>query len=99
MPLTPEQIKQLLAMPQTKPRGRKPKGYIDTSVRDVLTWFKLGIKMVDENTQELEKCENPDCTDTRPSHLVAEVNGKKMCRRCFLSEWNMEAQTELVPSE
>lgn len=89
MPLTPEQIKHLLALPQATGRGkgRKPKNHIDTSIREAVTWFKLGAKMVDQDTQELTKCENPDCTDTRPSHLVAEVNGKLMCRRCFLNGW------------
>lgn len=91
MPLSPEQIKAILAVPQKKPRrGAKPKNFVDTSDRSIVTWFKLGQKLMNEETKELSKCENPDCTDTRPSHMVAEVNGFNMCRRCFLAEWKLE---------
>lgn len=86
MPLTQEQIKALLAQPQ-RTRGRKAKDFIDTSIRDIPTWFKIGHKMVDEESGELAKCENPDCTDQRTSHMVVKINDKNMCRRCFLDGW------------
>lgn len=91
MPLSPEQIKALLAVPEKKKSaGRKPKNYIDTSVRTIVTWFKLHHKLMDLETYELSKCDNPNCTDTRERQAVAMVNGKNMCRRCFLDGWLSE---------
>lgn len=91
MPLTPEQIKLLLAVPEKKKSaGRKSKNYIDTSVRDIATWFKLHHKLQDLDTYELAKCSNPNCTDTRERQAVAVINGQDMCRRCFLDGWLSE---------
>lgn len=87
MSLTKEQIKALLALPQEKSRGRKPKNYIDTNIREIITWFKIGHKMVDEESGELSKCENPNCTDHRDSHMVVRISDHNMCRRCFLDGW------------
>lgn len=85
MPLSEEEINKLLSLPR---RGGGKKKELDTSTRDYQTWFKLAIKMVDENTQELILCENPDCTDPRGQGIVvAKVNDKFMCRRCFLNGW------------
>lgn len=99
MPLSKEQITALLAQPEPKPksRGRKPKDYIDTSVRDILTWFKLHHKLMDSETYELSKCSNPNCQDTRERQAVAIVNGQDMCRRCFLDGWlsEIDGQTEI----
>ena len=86
MGLSQEDILRLLA---PKPRASKGKPKIDTSIRTVETWFALAHKMFDEDRQEMAKCENPDCPDVRTRvDVVSEVNGKKMCRICFLSGWN-----------
>jgi hypothetical protein len=85
--LTPEQIRKLLAKPE-KTKSAKGKT-IDTSRRDVLTWFALTHKLFDEEKQESFKCANPNCQDPRPSTtknaVVALVNGQYICRYCFLS--------------
>lgn len=85
MPLSNEQIKLLLALPQSQPRGRKPKGYIDTSVRDYWTWFKLNAKMYEEGAPDGKPvCSNPNCADVRQQAMIADVNGVNICRLCFL---------------
>lgn len=85
MGLNREDILRLLAPKPKKGTSKK----IDTSIRSVEVWFLLAHKLFDEDTQEMTKCENPDCPDTRSRvDVVAEVNGKKMCRLCFLNGWN-----------
>jgi len=88
--LTPDQVKRLLAMPERRRGGQTGKRGIDTSVRDHATWFKLAHKLFDEESRESAKCENPNCPDTRPSHvtIVAEVDNVRMCRICFLAGWS-----------
>lgn len=97
MPLSDAQIAKLLALPQRK-RGGKPAGP-DTSQRDFQTWFKLAQKMIDEDTRELQLCQNENCQDPRAlagegnGIVVAEINGKYMCRYCFLSGWLLDPIT------
>lgn len=104
MALTHEQIQKLLALPaRNTQRGRKPKGWIDTTKRDYQTWFKLAHKLYDESQPDKRAiCSNPNCQDTRDNKLVAEVAGHLMCRTCFLSEYmlTVDLQTELeIPAE
>jgi hypothetical protein len=91
MALTKEQIKLLLALPPKTRGGRKPKNFVDTSVRDSQTWFKLAHKLYDSEQPDVPpKCANPDCSDPRPEtvrQLVASVGGVDMCRYCFLEGW------------
>lgn len=100
MPLSKAEINRLLALPSRRGGGKK--AGIDTSSRDYQTWFKLGTKMVDENSQELILCANPDCQDPRAlagagqGIVVAEVNGQYMCRYCFLSGWLLVSEDQLT---
>lgn len=85
MPLSAEEIDRLLSLPK---RGGGKKAGIDTSIRDVQTWFKLATKMVDDDTKELITCENPNCLDVNSlGSVCAMVNDKYMCRRCFIGGW------------
>lgn len=94
MPLTQEQIKQLLskATQRTPSRGRKSKNAIDTSDRSHATWFKLAASLYDQETGELTVCSNPNCPDTRHTKMVSDVDGIKMCRRCFLAGYGAEIE-------
>jgi hypothetical protein len=98
MPLTPEQIKELLSKATAKPRGagRRPKNFIDTSDRTVVTWFKLGHKLFDEETGDRAECSNPNCPDTRHTKMVANVDGIRMCRRCFLAGYSAKIEGQVV---
>jgi len=93
MPLSNEQIAMLLALPKRRGGGGRKKSGPDTNVRDYQTWFKLAQKMVDEETQELQRCENPSCQDPRAlagegnGIIVTQIDGKYMCRYCFLDGW------------
>ena len=102
MSLSADQIKALLALPTKKRGGVRKKG-IDTSTRDHKTWFLLAHKILDEETGELAKCENPNCPDTRDPHktVVAMVSGQYMCRYCFLDGWMVinPNQTKLVEDD
>lgn len=93
MPLSAEEIQNLLNLPQ-KQRGKGKGGKeIDTSDRSVVVWFKLMHKMLDDDDpNEPAKCDNPNCQDTRPAHMVAEVGGKNMCRYCFLDGWLLKIE-------
>src|SRR4051812_19573411 len=96
MALTPEQIKKLLAMPD-KRGGRKPKGHVDTSVRDYQTWFKLATKMVDEEDPDKRvTCSNPDCLDRRENRtqLCAKIDDQWVCRICFLDSYLLSTLTD-----
>lgn len=87
MPLSKDEIAALLSKPTTR-RGGKKKAGVDTNDRSYNTWFKLAAKLFDENVPDgRTRCENPNCPDTRPIQMVAEVNGKNMCRRCFIDGW------------
>lgn len=83
MSLTPEQIQALLSIPQTRTSRVK------TVNRDYQGWFKSIQKLYDSSTGELLDCENPDCVDPREgkSIVVVEIEGKLMCRYCFLDGW------------
>lgn len=104
--LTPEQIRQLLTQPTKKVRKKKE---LDTSVRDLQTWFKLSPKALDEENLSDYHCENPNCLDDRPGivtstgveikkHFTVEIWGMRMCRRCFMSGYLLEGpdQTKLA---
>jgi aspartate carbamoyltransferase regulatory subunit len=88
MPLSPEEVRQLLLKPTAKPKSASGKT-IDTSVRDSKTWFALAHKIFDEDTQETARCANPDCIDPREGKgaVVAKVAGQFMCRYCFFDGW------------
>jgi hypothetical protein len=103
MGLSPDKIKALLAKPDRKPRQKKGP---DTSIREVANWFKLAPKMIDENTHQQLRCENPNCLDNRPfiitatgdqirSQFCIRVNGVLMCRRCFLGGWLLDDPDQL----
>lgn len=101
MPLSIEEVKRLLALPQqNRGRGKKPKDWIDTSVRDYQTWFKLNHKLWDEKTDNYVECSNPNCQDDRTQRqMCAEVSGVLMCRICFLSEYMLvPAGQEQLPT-
>lgn len=96
MPLTPEQIKALLAQPQR----RRKKNEIDTSVRDYQTWFKLSGKLFDESSPDgRTHCSNPNCIDTRSQQMVNNINGVFMCRRCFLDGYMLIPEGQLTTNE
>lgn len=98
MPLSSEEIKKLLALPTNRGRGRHPKDWVDTSVRDYQTWFKLNHKLWDEEREHYAKCDNPDCKDYREGrnqHMVAEVDGTLMCRICFLDGYLLTPKDQL----
>jgi hypothetical protein len=86
MSLDPKRITELLAKPA---RGGQRKVVVIT--RDYQGWFKCAQKLIDDETGELADCENPNCQDPRhgtdKSVVVTEINGKKMCRYCFLEGW------------
>lgn len=89
MPLTKEQIDLLLAQAAaTAARGgkRAPKPVERTHEG----WFSLHHKLMhDADPYKPMKCENPNCDDPRGRdyQVCAEVNGKLMCRFCFLGGW------------
>lgn len=96
MALTNAQIKALLKVAdKPKQRGKKPKNYIDVSVRDYQTWFKLAHKLMDDETMEPVRCSNPNCPDTRHRQMCAEVNGVVICRRCFLDGYQTPIEGQL----
>jgi len=68
---------ELMRAPQSKPRKSK------VLERSYHNWFY-------QLNHTYAKCSNPDCIDPRgtDSAMVAEVNGKDMCRFCFLAGWN-----------
>lgn len=78
--LSPEELDEVMRTPQARPR--KPK----VLERTFHNWFY-------SLDHSYGKCENPDCIDPREvdSAMVAEVNGAKMCRFCFLAGWLFEA--------
>lgn len=103
MGLSPEQIKALLAKPE-KSKGRK-KSAIDTTDRTYQTWFKLAPRAFGENLSERLSCDNPDCLDTRPPvktamgeevkiQFTADIDGIRMCRRCFLAGYGLSDSTQ-----
>jgi|SRR5215469_13548682 len=101
MPLDPEKLKRLMAIKdKPKTRGGRRKSGPDVNVRTYETWFALQHLMMNNETKELFKCENPDCQDPRHKGiLVVDVNGTKMCRFCFLDGWLLENPEQLVVSE
>jgi hypothetical protein len=99
MPLDLAKIKELQEKSRTRGRTKKPTGPIP---RDYQNWFKLQHKMVDIQTGELMHCENEDCEDPRRENnpeyrgiSVAEVNGRFMCRHCFLGGWLTKDEDQL----
>jgi hypothetical protein len=81
--LSEEELSAVMRAPQSKPR--KPK-IIERSYHN---WFY-------ELNHSYDKCENLDCIDPRgtDSAMVAEVNGKRMCRFCFLANWNADSSDD-----
>ena len=98
MPLSSDRIKEILAKKeaakQKKSRasgsrtssGRK----LDPNDRSYQAWFSLNHMMIDHDTNEMLWCENENCSDPREKEhgqTVVEVNGRKMCRFCFVEGW------------
>jgi len=75
--LSPEAFDEIMRAPQSKPRKSK------VLERSYHNWFY-------QLNHTYAKCSNSDCIDPRgtDSAMVAEVNGKDMCRFCFLAGWN-----------
>lgn len=101
MALDPEQIQLLLQDEEKKPsrKGTRTKRDV-TEPREVTTWFRLPHRVADFVNEAGEEvtphCENPDCDDPRPGsdrgrNVIAIVNGKMMCRYCFLAGWLSDA--------
>lgn len=74
-----EELDEVMRAPQSKPRKSK------VLERSYHNWFY-------ETKQSYGECENPDCIDPRGTDtaMVAEANGAKMCRFCFLAGWKFE---------
>jgi hypothetical protein len=93
MPLDPEKIKQLLEK-KNKPKARSigARGKkVDPTDRSYQAWFAYEIRLI--NDKEPVFCENPDCIDPREKNYgqpVVVVNGKNMCRFCFIEGWLLE---------
>lgn len=103
MPLTAAQIKELLNKPQRtgspKTGGLKADGKrIDVTIRDYQTWFQLAHFLFDHDTGERQKCDNPDCQDTRSREgtITVDINGTHMCRICFLAGWQSENPAQQI---
>lgn len=79
--ISEEELDEVLRAPQSKPRKSK------VLERTYYNWFY-------QTMQTYGQCENPDCIDPRgtDSAMVAEVNGAKMCRFCFLAGWNEKSE-------
>jgi len=84
-------------------KGKK----VDVDVRDYQTWFKLQHEIFDKSPgvefgEKLLECENPNCQDPRrlagpnKSAMVARVNGRYMCRFCFLDGWLLKDESQLT---
>jgi len=95
MPLDAEKIRELLAKQKQK-ASRKTGGRSKTKARDpndrsYKAWFALSQEIINKETQEPLRCENPDCWDPRPpkhgGQFVVEMGGKLMCRYCFVEGW------------
>src|SRR5215831_8346588 len=96
MPLDPAKIKELYekkkqraASRSTGPRTSKGKR-IDPNDRSFQAWFALNHMLIDHETNGMLWCDNPDCIDPRDKtygQTVVEINGRKMCRFCFVEGW------------
>ena len=95
MPLSPEKIKELLAKKEAKktrssgPRTSTGKK-LDPSDRSYQAWFAMNHMMINHDTNEMLWCENEVCQDPRDKQYgqtVVEINGRKMCRFCFVEGW------------
>lgn len=93
MPLSDDRIKALLAK-KNAPRqtgvrtGTRKK--INPEDRSYQAWFALHHHLYIEATGEPAYCENEDCIDPRDrtrGQSVVDLNGKLMCRYCFLEGW------------
>ena len=93
IPLDPAKIKELLIKKNAPRRtgGGGKKKQRDFNDRSYKAWFALSQEIINKDTNEPLKCENPDCHDPRPprhgGQFVVEVNGKLMCRYCFVWGW------------
>jgi hypothetical protein len=86
-------LKEVLSAPTSSRKPREPKPE-SGAVRDYNTWFKLRHKFIQELVGlpaelSLARCSNPVCPHAdKPKGAIAEVNGKDMCRDCFLGGYN-----------
>jgi hypothetical protein len=104
MPLSKEKIQELLAK-KSKPRGGgggQSKRTIDPNDRSYQAWFSMNHMLLDHDTNEMTRCENPNCQDPRPKEYgqtVVEVNGQKMCRYCFVQGWLLKNPAQATLEE
>lgn len=97
MGLTDEQIQELLNKPEKPVRAKR--GGIDYTTaesRSYENWFKLAHHLMDQETQEPAKCENPNCIDQRERQdVVALIQTSnhpepiKLCRICFVDGYGV----------
>jgi hypothetical protein len=94
MPLDAAKIQELLAKknaPRRTGGGGGRKKQHDPNDRSYKAWFALSQEIINKETNEPMRCENPSCVDPRPpvhgGQFVVEVNGKLMCRYCFVEGW------------
>lgn len=90
-PLTNDQIASILANDKSRKAKKDP-----TEPRIIDTWFNLKNHRIRE-----EGCDNPDCVDpraekTRGVNVVTEIQGKFMCRYCFLAGWLSKSPTAVI---
>ena len=83
--LSPDEIKKLM-LPSKGEKGSQ------TEPREISVWYKLNHLLREEG------CSNPQCVDSRPHsdrgrHIVIELNGKYICRYCFLDGYLSHGRT------
>jgi hypothetical protein len=78
--ISEDELQMVLETPEIPPKRAKRKKKKDE--RTYRGWFY-------EQQHFYGECENLDCSDPRSkeSAMVATVNGKRMCRFCFLEGW------------
>lgn len=77
--ISDDELAAVLRAPQAKPRKKKK---VERTYRD---WFY-------NTNQSIGECSDPECPDTRgyKQVMVAEVDGKVMCRFSFLAGYGKE---------
>ena|SRR5215831_843327 len=95
MPLDKSRIREIMAKKEAKktratgPRTSSGKK-LDPNDRSYQAWFALNHMMIDHETNGMLFCDNENCLDPRDKQYgqtVVEINGRKMCRFCFVEGW------------
>jgi len=91
MPLSNEKIAELIkkrdAPRRTGTGGRRKFNINDRSYQ---AWFALHHELHNPDTGDPAFCDNPNCVDPRDKthgQSVVDLDGKKVCRFCFLEGW------------